>query len=247
MSVMIGGRAHSIEQIKQVGALGYPFAEISLLEPQEVAAQLEELEKFKSHYKISYLAHYPNEGNPFDAKSLKELFVPKMKELLDLSARLDIHKGTMHFWIDKRWASQGLISQKIDLLKDIVSYAEEKDIVLCIENLSERYESFIEAFDSVNALRMTLDIGHGQLLASENTSFKFIEHVFEKIAHVHVHDNHGGTSVKDDLHLALGDGIVDYPKILNLLRQKGYCSTITMEVKPIDMHRTREAIEKYLY
>jgi sugar phosphate isomerase/epimerase len=244
---MIGGRAHSIEQIQQVGTLGYPYAEISLLDPQEVASQLEEMVKLKTHYKISYLAHYPNEGNPFDIKGLKELFVPKMKELLDLSAQLDIHKGTMHFWIDKRWAPPGLISQKIDLLKDMVSYAEDKNIVLCIENLSERYESFIEAFDAVNALRMTLDIGHAQLLASENTSFKFIEHLFDKIAHVHVHDNHGGTGVKDDLHLALGDGIVDYPKILNLLRQKGYCSTITMEVKSIDMQRTKEAIEKHIY
>jgi sugar phosphate isomerase/epimerase len=246
MSVIIGGRAHSIEQIQQVCALGYPYAEISLSDPQEVAAQFEEMVKFKTRYKISYLAHYPNEGNPFDVKGLREHFVPKMKKLFDLSARLDIHKGTMHFWIDKRWASPGLISQKIELLKDMASYAEDKDIVLCIENLSERHESFIEAFDAVSSLRMTLDIGHAQLLARENTSFKFIEHVFEKIAHVHVHDNHGGTGVKDDLHLALGDGIVDYPKILNLLRQKGYRSTITMEVKPIDMPRTREAIEKYL-
>ena len=244
--VIIGGRAHSIEQIHEVGALGYPYAEISLLDPDLSEPEIEELVKLKKVYGMSYMVHYPNEGNPVDVKTLKEQFVPKMKRLFDLSARLDIRKGTIHFWIDKRWASAGLISRKIDLVKDMVSYAGQRDIVLCIENLTERYDSFRQAFDAIDDLRMTLDIGHAQLLASENTSFKFIEHVFEKIAHVHVHDNHGGTSVKDDVHLCLGEGIVDYPKILTRLKEKGYASTITMEVKPSDMTRTRQAMQPYL-
>ena len=244
--IIIGGRAHTIEQIHEVGALGYPFAEISLLNPDLLESEIEELVRLKKVYGMSYMAHYPNEGNPVDVKTLKEQFVPKMKRLFDLSGRLDIRKGTIHFWIDKRWASAGLISRKIDLVKDMVCYAGERDIVLCIENLTERYDSFRPAFDVIDDLRMTLDIGHAQLLASENTSFKFIENVFERIAHVHMHDNYGGTSVKDDVHLALGDGIVDYPAILNRLMEKGYASTITMEVKPSDMKRTKEAIQRHL-
>ena len=244
--ILIGGRAHTLDQIHQVGALGYPFAEISLLEPSQVEAQLEEMARLKTVYEMSYIAHYPNEGNPFDVTTLKEQFVPKMKQLLDLTHTLDIHKGTIHFWIDSRWAAPEVVSDKIDLLKDLVAYAGQRDIVLCIENLTERYDSFMKAFDAIEDLRMTLDIGHAQLLASENTSFKFIEYVFEKIEHVHVHDNFGGTSVKDDLHLALGEGIIDYPAIFTCLREKGYDSTITMEVKPPDMKQTKEAIERYL-
>ena len=244
--ILIGGRAHTLDQIHQVGALGYPFAEISLLEPSQVEAQLEEMARLKTVYEMSYIAHYPNEGNPFDVKTLREHFVPKMKQLLDLTHALDIHKGTIHFWIDSRWAAPGVVSDKIELLKDMVAYAGQRDIVLCIENLTERYDSFMRAFDAIEDLRMTLDIGHAQLLASENTSFKFIEHVFEKIEHVHVHDNFGGKSVKDDLHLALGEGIIDYPAIFTSLREKGYGSTITMEVKPPDMKQTKEAIERYI-
>jgi len=244
--VIIGGRAHTIEQIHEVGALGYPYAEISLLNPDLPEPEIEELVKLKKVYGMTYMAHYPNEGNPVDVKTLKEQFVPKMKKLFDLSVNLDIHKGTIHFWIDKRWASAELVSRKIDLVKDMVSYAGQRNIVLCIENLTERYDSFMQAFDTIEDLRMTLDIGHAQLLASENTSFKFIENVFEKIAHVHVHDNYGGTSVKDDVHLALGEGIVDYPTILTRLKEKRYASTMTMEVKPSDMTRTKEAIERYL-
>ncbi len=244
--VIIGGRAHNLAQIHEVGRLGYPYAEISLNDPDEVEQQIPELLRLKDTYGISFLAHYPNEDNPFDAGVLRRQFLPKIKRLLELSHRLDISKGTIHFWIDRRWAPPGLIPEKIVLLGEMAAYAEDQGTVLCIENLTERYDSFMDAFDAVEALRMTLDIGHAQLLSRENTSFRFIEHVFEKIAHVHVHDNRGGTSVKDDLHLALGEGIVDYPAILSRLKERGYSSTITMEVKPVDMPRTREALDRYL-
>jgi sugar phosphate isomerase/epimerase len=124
-----------------------------------------------------------------------------------------------------------------------VDYGNEYGITICIENLSERTESFGPAFDAIPDLRMTLDIGHAQLLAQHNTSFRFIENHFSRIEHLHVHDNRGGTSVKDDLHLPLGDGVVDYPAIIASLMKRGYDSTITMEVKPRDMSRTRQALE----
>ncbi len=245
--VTIGGRAHSIEQIHEVGKLGYKFAEISLLDPEEVANQLDELLSLREMYGMYYLAHYPNEINPTDPEILEEKFIPKMKSLLDLTRDLGIHKGTMHFWMDNRWAPSSLITAKIELLSDLVAYAKQREIVLCIENLTERHDSFSIAFDSIPDLRMTLDIGHGELLSSENTSFGFTQHVFHRIGHIHVHDNNGGKSVDDDLHLALGKGKVNYPEIFSILRDKGYDTTITMEVKPPDMPETKKAVEHYIY
>lgn len=244
--VIIGGRAHTFEQAKEVFTLGYPFAETSLYDPQTVEEELDDLISLKERFGRSYLAHYPNEGNPFDADMLEKEFVPKIKTLLDLSKKLDISKGTIHFWMDRRWASSELISRKINLLNEMSAYADHLGIVLCIENLSERFESFQLAFEAIPSLRMTLDIGHAQLLAKENTSFGFIQRAFEKIAHIHVHDNNGGTSVKDDLHLPLGQGMVDYPNILTQLKNHGYNSTITMEVKPSEMQQTRNNLERYM-
>jgi sugar phosphate isomerase/epimerase len=161
---------------------------------------------------------------------------------MDLSWQLGITKATLHFWIDQRWAPADLIPRKLELLSRIVGYGNEYGITVCIENLSERTESFGPAFDAILDLRMTLDIGHAQLLSQQNTSFRFIEDYFSRIVHLHVHDNRGGTSVKDDLHLPLGDGIVDYQTIIASLINRGYDSTITMEVKSKDMPRTRKAL-----
>ena len=243
---IIGGRAHDLRQVHQVGRLGYPFAEISIYDPDEMLRSIDDFLAAKQAYGIDYLAHYPNEGNPFDAKILEETFIPKMKKLIEITQALGITKGTLHFWMDRRWADPGLLAEKTVLLSELVGAARDKGIRLCIENLTEQFESFAAAFEAIPDLRMTLDIGHGELLSRENTSFDFIRHLFEKIEHVHVHDNHGGKSVKDDLHLPLGEGRVDYPRILAMLKEKGYRHTVTMEVKPEDMPRTREEIVRYL-
>lgn len=242
----IGGRAHTLEEIKQVGELGYPFAEINIDDPDAIEAQMDQLLELKQRYKLFYLAHYPNEGNPSDLKTLRSVFVPKLKRLMAFSPRLGINKGTLHFWMDKRWASQALIDAKIDMLAELVEQARQMNMILCLENLTSRQESFQDYFRQIPDLRMTMDIGHGQLLSRENTSFGFMEHVFDKIEHLHVHDNLGGTTVHDDLHLPLGDGVVDYPRIFTILKQKGYRSTITMEVKPEAMAQTYQAIVSYI-
>ena len=243
---IIGGRAHNLEHVRAVAELGYPFAEISIYDPEEAAGSIDDFLRLKDEHGIFYLAHYPNEGNPFDAKVLEETFVPKMKKLVEITHTLGITKGTLHFWVDKRWADPSLLSAKTGLLSELVDVAGHRGITLCLENLTEQYESFAAAFDSIPDLRMTLDIGHAELLSSENTSFNFIRHLFDKIEHVHVHDNHGGKTVKDDLHLPLGEGRVDYPKILSMLSEKGYRHTVTMELKPEEMPGTKRKIEQYL-
>jgi sugar phosphate isomerase/epimerase len=243
---IIGGRAHTIEHLKSIVDFGFPFAEICLYDPDKVVQEMEEFTDIKQNNDIYYLAHYPNEDNPRDPNVLRKKYLPKMKALIDFSAQLHIKKGTIHFWMDKRWAEPSLIKDKLDILKALVQYASSKDIMICIENLTEQHDSFKDIMDTIPELRMTLDIGHAQLLTDENTSFDFIKHLSHKIAHVHVHDNLGGTNVKDDLHLPLGEGVVDYAKILTILKDKGYDSTITMEVGPKDMPRTKELIERYM-
>jgi sugar phosphate isomerase/epimerase len=244
--VIIGGRAYTIELIRQVAELGYPFAEYSLSEPRQVEDQFDDLMDLKDRYGIYYLAHYPNEGSPRDPDALQKNFIPKIKRLIDLSRDLGINKATLHFWMDNRWAPKELLARKIDMLSEMVAHATDRGVVLCLENLSEGLESFSPVFDAIPDLRMTLDIGHGQLLTEENTAFDFIQRRWRRIAHIHVHDNHGGSSVKDDIHLPVGDGDVDYPGILGLLKQKGYDSTITMEIKPLDMPRSKRFLERFL-
>lgn len=244
--MIIGGRAHNLDEVIAVSKLGLSFIEISLDDPATVADWLPQLTEIKNKCGIFYLAHFPNEDNPLDLEILSNKFLPRIKSLMEMSRQLDIHKSTLHFWMDKRWAPADLIRGKLDILSRIVDYGSELGITTCIENLSERADSFAPAFEAIPDLKMTLDIGHAQLLARQNTSFRFIEEHCSRIAHIHAHDNRGGTNVKDDLHLPLGEGTVDYKAILKALIHKGYDSTITMEVKIKDILRTKQTLKNCL-
>ncbi len=243
----IGGRAFTIDEVVQVCRLGYPFVELKLNHPDKIKPLLNQLLKIKDKFGIYYLAHFPNEGNPADLEKLETVFLPGIKTLIMLCQKLDIKKGTLHFWMDKRqeWASSRIISKKIDLLSQLVDHAAKFNMKICLENLSCRHDSFELFFSEIPDLYMTLDVGHGQLLNKENTAFGFIEHVFDKIQHIHIHDNFGGSKISDDLHLPLGEGIIDYSRIFSLLGLKGYDSTITMEVSPDQLKKTQSIVEHY--
>jgi sugar phosphate isomerase/epimerase len=47
-----------------------------------------------------------------------------------------------------------------------------------------------------------------------------------------LHDNHGGTSPADDLHLPVGEGKIDFHKIFQRLHAVHYTGTITLELRP---------------
>ena len=242
---IIGGRAHSPDAAEKVAALGYPFAEISVKDPEDLKANISRFISIKDTYGNGYLCHFPNEDHPVKPDVLNGIFLPKIKGILDLCPQLSITKCILHFWMDSRWIDPDIAKAKIPILKDLVGYATSCGVTICIENLSEHYESFKPVFDEIPELKMTLDIGHAQLLSKTNASFDFIKYCFEKINHMHVHDNKGGTRLEDDLHLPLGQGTIDYPAIFTELKDRGYNSTITMELKPEELKQTETEIRKY--
>jgi sugar phosphate isomerase/epimerase len=120
--------------------------------------------------------------------------------------------------------------------------AREGKIPFCLENLSERAFDFEPVFQHFPDLGMTLDIGHGELLSPENTAYSFIQEFPDRIRHIHIHDNRGGNSPADDLHLPLGEGSIDFPPILSALVQSGYNGTITLEVPPPSFAQQRQKL-----
>jgi sugar phosphate isomerase/epimerase len=99
---------------------------------------------------------------------------------------------------------------------------------------------FQEVFKSFPELRLTLDIGHANLGAGKNRSFEFIQLYGHRIGHVHANDNFG----KDDNHLPIGAGIIDFKKILKDLNQAGYDETMTLEVFSRDRNYLKISMEK---
>lgn len=241
----IGGRAHTLAEAETIGRAGFPFVEISLLDPPAFrSGGFQELQRIARAYGITYLAHGPEEGDAWDPDALRRSYLPRIRALIDCAVQLQAPVFTLHFWLDPRFIPGPVRDAKIRLLQDLAQYAAGRGVHLCIENLSEQARDFAPAFAASPVLGMTLDIGHGQLLAERNTAYAFIDRHMGRIRHVHAHDNRGGDSPRDDLHLPIGAGRIDFTGLLGCLKARGYNGTVTLEIKPEDLIGSREVFKR---
>jgi sugar phosphate isomerase/epimerase len=139
------------------------------------------------------------------------------------------------------------IVRKIDLLGMWVERAACSGVTLCIENLSEHAPHLAPALERLPRLAITLDLGHGEILSQPNAAYGIIERFPRRIRHVHLHDNYGGNTVQDDLHLPIGQGNIDFSSILRSLLAAGYDGRFSFEVPREHVIQCREAIRTMLH
>jgi sugar phosphate isomerase/epimerase len=131
-------------------------------------------------------------------------------------------------------------------LRELVEYAHRNDVVIGLENMTESASDLEPVIDAVPGLCLTLDLGHAQLGSQLNKSFEIMKRLGPAIRHLHVHDNRGGVGQKDDLHLPVDYGTVDFPLILKGLIDMDYHGTISLEMKPEGLFHSRDRIQTIL-
>ena len=236
-SIALGGTARSPEDVAVLYDLGLDFAEVSLKDMSKFTNSISDFIELRRKTNLFYLCHGPNEGDPNDSVSLRKDYLPRILEILDIMPMLNISLLTLHLWMDYRFVKANLIDLKIELLRIIMDKAREANITICLENLSENCNDLDRVFKVLSQLYLTLDVGHAQLLRPETSAFDLIAAYPDRIKHLHLHDNMGGNSVNDDLHLPVGTGNVDFQGILGVLKEAGYMGTATLELKPQEIKR----------
>jgi sugar phosphate isomerase/epimerase len=91
-------------------------------------------------------------------------------------------------------------------------------------------------------LSMTLDIGHAFVAGGMNNVLEFVNGVGNRIVHVHANDNLG----REDNHLPVGAGLIDFHEVLRELKSLGYNDTMTVEVFSRDRDYLRISREKLI-
>ncbi len=233
----LGGTARSPEDVASLYDLGLQFAEIPISNPSKFMPLVPIYESLQKKLGLYYLCHGPKEGDPNDVEALNRAYLPKVLELFPIMKSLSMRLLTIHLWLDQRFVQQSAIESKLDILRTMVKKATENQVTVCIENLSEEAGDMEPAFREIPSLRMTLDLGHGELLCEKNQSLSFIEKFPERIKHIHLHDNRGGNSHTDDLHLPPGEGVIDFKELFEALRRIHYDHTVTLELKPHEIKK----------
>ena len=122
------------------------------------------------------------------------------------------------------------IARNLKSIRELLPESERAGVGLMIENLPGDFNNVTqlgELLDEIPELGLHLDIGHANLQNPFNTTREILEAYGERLRHVHLHDNKGGSA---DLHMPLGTGTVDVRDSIRALRSCGYDGTITLEV-----------------
>lgn len=247
-----------LEEIETIARLGFDYVEIGIEWPEGTSEILikkkNKILKLLKEYNIPAIAHttwWINFGSQYE--SVRKAWISEAKKKVDIAKMLNIGKINFHFYSDElviklyKNYRKSVLSKMIQSLKEVVSYAASKDIVVICENIPRKRELLgINEFEfiqhNVPGLKVHLDVGHAFIENGMKGIKEYIEAFSKDIEHIHIHDNHG----ESDEHLPVGKGKIDWNKVVELLKKINYDKTITFEVftSKKDAVKSREKIRK---
>lgn len=236
------------KELAWIASVGAAFVDLTLepplaaswkVDPQHIRATLK-------HHNLGVVGHTPYYLPLASAfEPLRLAAVDELRQCLRFFAQIgakwmNVHPDRnvpMHkrsFWIERN----------IQSLSELLPEAKSLGVGIMLENLPYSYNTVAQLDEILGVLPelgFHLDIGHAYLYTRNDTADELIRHYADRLRHVHLHDNKGGTA---DLHLPLGTGVVRYHQHLRTLREVGYDGTITLEVFTPDRTHFRASMEK---
>lgn len=244
-----------LREVEEIAKLGFDYAELTMDPPHadhaSIRTQKRELLKTLDRHGMALAFHLPTFVSTADlTESLREASLQEMVLSLRAAADFKPLKVVLHPSF-----IQGLGAMMIDrarqyavqALERILTEAERLRLPICVENLFPRSLSLVEPehfdnlFEKFPAARLTLDTGHAHIGGGGRERLAgFIRRFSNRIGHVHASDN----SSRDDEHLPVGVGTIDFPEFVKALKGIGYDDTITLEVFARDRDYLRISREK---
>jgi sugar phosphate isomerase/epimerase len=232
------------EEIMRFHGLGFDYAEIGIEEPNAtphiLMRQKDEILRLLSlngMFAVGHTAYWVGFGSSHE--KVRMGWVEEAKDMIDVASELKI--GLLNFHFYGRHGMVGATEQSkntflrnfADAMKELTEFAVTRKVSLMLENAPPEKRSPLESLDcfsyvmkSVPALSFHLDVGHAFIENRMKGVRSYIAAFAERLAHVHIHDNHG----KQDEHLPLGKGKIDTREVIRLLKDINYDRTITFEV-----------------
>ena len=208
--------------------------------------RVSELINLGESYGLKYSVHAPfadiNIASP--SKPLLKAMIKRLEKSLANANALNAYIWIFHpgletgismFYPGEAWIQNRKTAQ---LLYKI---AEDYGVKVAIENVPEPYpflmksvEHFQKFYGEVEEnVGLALDIGHANLNGQIEL---FLEKFSDRITHIHAHDNNG----KEDQHLGIGYGTVDWEKVAKLLKKISYSKTVIVE----SIEHVHESLQK---
>jgi sugar phosphate isomerase/epimerase len=245
-----------LDELETISRLGFDYLELTMDAPQAHYTTIrrirDDLMRALNRSNMGLMCHLPTFVSTADlTEGLRQASLNEVLESLEVAAELRPMKVVLH-----PSPIRGLAVHVKDQarryaqksLEAIVKKADQLGLCVCLENMFPQSnslvdpEDFVEIFERFPRLKMTLDTGHAHIASKGSRKIlDFIERFPDRIFHVHANDNLG----KEDDHLPIGAGSIDFPEIVKALEDIGYDETVTLEVFSRDRDYLRLSREKF--
>jgi sugar phosphate isomerase/epimerase len=242
-----------LREVEEIASLGFDFLELTMDPPHAHHAVLRDQKRAfldaMDRAGMALVCHLPTFVSTADlTDSLREASV--QETLLSLRAAADLRplKIVLHPSIIQGLGAAMMERARpyaVQAMERILGEADRWSLTVCIENLFPRSLSLVDpedfdiVFETFPNARLALDTGHANIGKRER-AIAFIRRFPGRIGHVHASDNSG----KDDEHLPIGAGSIDFRQITAGLKGIGYDDTITLEVFSRDRDYLKISREK---
>jgi len=236
--VRIGGSTYSKRpfepQVRELKAAGFDYWEIDLswLEP---GPALETEAMALSQVLPIETAHLP------PSRFTKEDQV-RFQRFLDYTPFAGPRIFNLHLMPAKSAAGVAL-NTRTDWLAEFVDAAHARGLTVTLENVEEPLSILAEVFTRIPRMRACLDIGHASLDGDHERPLQLLSLIRDRLALVHAHDNRQGHGEAGDLHLPLGRGRIDLPRIFSSLKAVGFGGPMTLEIFQRGLEDRRASLE----
>jgi sugar phosphate isomerase/epimerase len=245
-----------LQELANISAMGFDYIELAMDPPQAhhstIRMRMKDLLDTIKRLQMQVICHLPTFLGLADlTESIRAASLQETLDSLDLAAELNALKIVAHpayvtglgmFVFDKAK------EYAMESLGVIVERANRLGLMLCLENMFPKANSlvepadFAEVFERFPSLKLTLDTGHAHIGSkSPKRVLEFITRFPDRLAHIHVSDNFA----KEDSHLPIGTGTVDFSKVVKALKEIDYDETVTFEIFSRDRHYLKMSREKF--
>jgi sugar phosphate isomerase/epimerase len=248
------------QEIVRFKRLGFDYAEIGIEEPgatpQILMEQRDEILSVLASndlFGLGHTAYWVGFGSAHE--KVREGWVREAKDMIQVAKELGIRLLNFHFYTRLGAVGRTEKSREAFLrnftgsMKELTEVATRSGLDLMLENVPsedanplESIACFSQVMSDVPALKFHFDVAHAFIENRMKGVKEYLDAFDDRLAHIHMHDNHG----RHDEHLPLGDGKIDFRKVVKLLKEHGYDKTITFEVftSQTDAVRSRNLFKK---
>ena len=228
-------------EVKAIAELEFDYLELAMDPPhgdtRSLKKQKREIREHLTQHDLGLVCHLPTFLSTADLTDrIRKASIDETLDSLDVAAELEPLKVVLH---PSYIMGLGVFvpelarAHAMESLEILVDKAHGLGLCLCLENMFPRThwlinpEEFVDILAKFPTLNLLLDVGHAHIEdAGGKKCLRFIEMFPDRIGHLHVSDNF----CKEDQHLPIGVGIIDFSRVVKALKRVGYNDTITLEV-----------------